>query len=80
MDFRFRAKFADMGICNKDPKDPLGIVGAKLFTPGNPARSIIPLRMSSRPQNQMPPLATNIVHTLGVNAIKAWISQTTACP
>ena len=83
MDLRYRTAFAGMNICNAPPVSnagDLGVAGAKLFTPGKPALSIIPLRMRSRPTNQMPPLGTNIAHGVGFNAVEVWIRQTTACP
>lgn len=80
MDLRYQSTLAEMNICGVRPNiGELGIVGANLFYPARPDLSMIPARMSIRGANQMPPVASTIVHNQGVNVISTWIMQTVAC-
>jgi len=47
--------------------------GYKRLTPGSSATSLIPTVANTRGAGQMPPIATHVVDTSGVNAIMAWI-------
>jgi hypothetical protein len=80
MDFRVELAFADTHTCNAAPSGDLGRPDAKIITPGDPARSILPLRMRSPDTNRMPPLATRIVDDVGSTAIETWIRELKACP
>jgi uncharacterized repeat protein (TIGR03806 family) len=82
MDFRFATAFKDMAVCNVTPqRGDLGITGAMLFTPGNPAMSIISVRPHlPAGANRMPPLASVVVDSQGTGAIDGWIKSVTACP
>jgi uncharacterized repeat protein (TIGR03806 family) len=76
MDLKFFTPVAHANICGVDPNiSNLGVAGAKLVTPGNPALSILPMRMRVRGENQMPPLGTQYQHTVGINVIESWIGQ-----
>jgi hypothetical protein len=45
-----------------------------LLVPGDPARSLVLLRMLSRdPRVQMPPVGTRVVDEVGADLIKRWI-------
>jgi hypothetical protein len=68
-------------LVNQDNKGGISKV-AKRIVPGNPAMSSVYEVMNLRENpadggesRQMPPLATEIVDTTGVNAIKAWIND-----
>ncbi|MEZ5498976.1 MAG: fibronectin type III domain-containing protein [Steroidobacteraceae bacterium] len=78
MDLRYQTTIASTNTCNVDPANPLGIAGAKLIAPGNPAASLIYVRMNQRGTNQMPPIATNLVDTQGAALLNQWISSMNA--
>ena len=80
MDFRFDISLEDMTACNVAPEnDNLGIPGAQIMTPGNPAASVMSLRMNTTGADRMPPLGTNIVDPDGTAAVDAWIGGLTSC-
>ena len=54
-------------------QNPLGITGSKVIVPGDTNKSILFRRVSIVGQNQMPPLARNVVDTNAVAAIGRWI-------
>jgi hypothetical protein len=47
----------------------------KRIDPGNPDNSCIPIRMSVRDGSQMPPIATEVVDTEGLDLIRTWIEN-----
>lgn len=81
MDLRFGTPRAQMNVCNIEPTfGNLGIAGAQLIFPGDPDRSILAARPgSSDPLVRMPPLATSLVHTEGVDLLRAWIASASVC-
>jgi len=81
MDFRFSVTRSEMKICNVDPGfGDLGIPGAKLLLPGNPAASIFRMRHASTdPLVRMPPLATSVVNDPAIAAFDAWVSLPGVC-
>lgn len=87
-DLRLGVPFADMGVCGQDPqKSDLGVIGSKRLDPGNPMNSLMWLRMKaaaddgSREPDRMPPIASYVVDTDGVNAVGDWISSLSGpCP
>ncbi len=52
---------------------PLDLVDAKLIAPGQPERSVLLKRITSRGPNQMPPLATHRVDEAGAALLREWI-------
>lgn len=71
----------DTKTCNVDPqRGDLGVAGAKLLVPTDPAKSMISLRPHSVAANRMPPLASSLVDDKGVAAIDAFVKGVTACP
>lgn len=81
MDLRWGTAFADTKTCNVDPEaGDLGIGGAKLIVPGNPALSLVSIRPHSPAANRMPPLATSVVDTAGVKVVDDWIRALGVCP
>ncbi len=81
LDLRIDRAFADTKTCNVDPQaGDLGVADAKLIAPGDPARSMLALRMRALDQNRMPPLATRVIDEAGSAAIESWIRELTACP
>jgi uncharacterized repeat protein (TIGR03806 family) len=85
-DARFSVPFVDTQLCNAVPeKGDLGVMGALRITPGDPAASVVSLRMHTRdltmmPSVQMPLISTNVVDDDGVGVIDEWIESLTACP
>jgi len=81
-DMRFSTPFAEMNLCNAVPeKGDLGVAGALRITPGDPASSLVSLRMHSRnPMTQMPQVGTKVVDEAGVGVIDEWITSLTGCP
>jgi uncharacterized repeat protein (TIGR03806 family) len=81
MDLRFATAFTDAKACGLDPSNgDLGIAGAKIIAPGDPAHSLISVRPKALGAGRMPPLATQMVDAQGTAAIDAWISSLTSCP
>ena len=81
MDLRFATALSATMSCNAVPEaGDLGITGAKLIVPGAPGQSLVALRPKSAGANRMPPVASSIVDTQGVQVLEAWISALTACP
>jgi uncharacterized repeat protein (TIGR03806 family) len=79
-DLRNETALADMNVCNQDPTDDLGVGGAKLLVPGNPALSLIALRMKDTGVNRMPPLATSVNDIDGIALVEQWIASMAGCP
>ena len=81
MDLRFGTAFTDTKSCNVIPEaGDIGVAGAMLFVPGNPAKSLLSVRAGSPAANRMPPLASSVVDAPGVKVIDDWITSVTACP
>ncbi len=78
-DFRYETAFIAMNLCNQDPTDDLGIAGAKLFVPGNTDLSLIAVRIKDTGNHRMPPLATSVPDTNGIQLIDAWINSRQSC-
>ncbi len=73
-DARFDIPLAAQNILNGDLRDTMGIPNAKIVAPGDPARSMMHLRMSSTTLGrQMPPLTRNVVDTTALEALAEWI-------
>ena len=70
-----------MNVCNMDPSfGDLGITGAKILAPGQPALSILAQRPArTNPLERMPPLATLIVHDDAVSVLNSWIASPEVC-
>ncbi|MEQ1503985.1 MAG: PQQ-dependent sugar dehydrogenase [Myxococcota bacterium] len=81
IDFRFSTPLADTHACGVAPEHgDLGVGGALVITPGQPAASLVSLRMHLRDANQMPPLGTNVVDDVGAALIDEWITSLSGCP
>lgn len=80
VDFRYQATIEEMNICNQEPtQGDLGVPGAKLLIPGDPAKSVLAMRIGRRDSAQMPPLATHIIDPVGVAIIESWINEPDVC-
>ena len=82
MDFRFETPLAQMGICNGIPDDDLGNASWRYIVPGDPASSIILIRMQASVASniRMPPLATSLEDTQATTVFTDWINSLSACP
>jgi uncharacterized repeat protein (TIGR03806 family) len=81
VDLDFRYTTADPGGCGEPPSQgDLGVPGALVVDPGASANSVVSLRMQATDVNRMPPLATEVVHPLGVDLVNDWIDGMTSCP
>jgi uncharacterized repeat protein (TIGR03806 family) len=81
LDFRYDTPLADMEACGLGPiHGDLGVAGAQLIAPGDPARSVVALRMDVRDANQMPPVGSNLVDVDGVQLVRDWIATLKGCP
>ncbi|MCB9665813.1 MAG: PQQ-dependent sugar dehydrogenase [Alphaproteobacteria bacterium] len=80
LDFRFGTALADTMVCDADPvRGDFGLPDARLIAPGAPASSVLLHRVSHRGPEQMPPLATSVVHEEAVALLTAWIADLETC-
>jgi hypothetical protein len=65
------------GACDVAPsRGDLGIANARIIAPGDDMRSVLLARMNRRNDpDMMPPLASNLVDTAGVQLIGVWIDS-----
>ncbi len=55
-------------------RNTFGIENGKIVTPGDPAKSIMHLRMGSTSMaEQMPPLTRNVIDTVALDMLSQWI-------
>ena len=84
MDMRYETAFKDQELCNVAPmRGNVGVVGAVRLAPGNPARSIVSLRMHTLTQQdmvRMPQIGSVVVDVMGTTLIDDWIRSITTCP
>jgi uncharacterized repeat protein (TIGR03806 family) len=73
-DARFMTPLDRQNLINGPVQNPLGLVGAKVVVPGNSAASLLFHRVSIVGENQMPPIAKNVVDEKAVAAIASWIN------
>jgi hypothetical protein len=57
----------------------LGIANARIIAPGEAARSVLLARMDRRDALAMPPLASKVVDSAGVNLVRNWINSLAGC-
>jgi uncharacterized repeat protein (TIGR03806 family) len=75
MDLRFSTALSATATCDARPnRTDLGIADAQLLFPGDPALSIVSLRMHSLVSSlRMPPVASSVVDADGTRLIDDWI-------
>lgn len=74
MDLRFEVPLAETGMIDQEPYlGSLDIQDAKLIKPGSPETSIVYVRMNTRGDDRMPPLATRLTDDSGVDIVGRWI-------
>jgi len=74
-DARFDTPLKLQNLINGPVQNPLGIPGARVIVAGDINKSILFHRVSLTGQNQMPPLAKNVMDTNAVAVIGKWISS-----
>jgi glucose/arabinose dehydrogenase/mono/diheme cytochrome c family protein/regulation of enolase protein 1 (concanavalin A-like superfamily) len=74
-DGRFDTAFPDQGIYYGPLVNPLGNPDARVVVPRSLGDSILHHRVSITGENQMPPLARNLVDEEGVAMLAAWIES-----
>ncbi len=75
IDVRYDTPMVDMGICDVLPEQgDLGVASARIVAPGDPASSILSLRMQRRDVHAMPPLGSELVDADGVQLMIDWIT------
>ncbi|MFP2963253.1 PQQ-dependent sugar dehydrogenase [Myxococcus sp. 1LA] len=80
-DLRYGTPLANAKLCGVAPEHgDLGVVGALMVAPGDPAKSVLSRRMHTLSTTRMPPLATAVKDTQGTEIVDAWISSLPACP
>ena len=79
--FRFDADLAAMNVCAVPPATgELGVPGASIVAPGEPAQSVLSLRMHATDEQRMPQLGSLVHDDAGIALIDAWIESLTGCP
>ncbi|MDB6124647.1 MAG: Immunoglobulin I-set domain protein [Pedosphaera sp.] len=74
-DARFDTPLESQGIINGTVFADLGIVDAKVITPGDASKSIMHFRMNTIGPGKMPPVARNTIDTDAITALEAWIDS-----
>jgi len=74
-DARFETPLSKQNLINGPVQNPLGITGAKVIVPGDASRSLLFRRIGITGNDQMPPIARNLVDTRSVPVIAEWISS-----
>jgi uncharacterized repeat protein (TIGR03806 family) len=80
-DLRLSTGLANANICDQAPSEgSFGVANARVFAPGDPARSMISVRMKRLAAGRMPLFGSNIVDAVGTDVVDRWITSTAACP
>jgi uncharacterized repeat protein (TIGR03806 family) len=79
--YRYEYGAAQMGVCAVAPlAGDLGVPGAVIVDPGNPAGSVMSLRLHASGKDRMPQLGSLVHDDAGIALIDEWITSLTACP
>ncbi|MBX3187045.1 MAG: PQQ-dependent sugar dehydrogenase [Labilithrix sp.] len=79
LDLRFTTTVAETRICDAALRPVPGTEGSPYVALGDPSRSALFMRASSRGVEQMPPLATRAVDPEGLQLLEAWIRELDRC-
>lgn len=81
LDLRYDTPLADMHLCEVAPENgDMGIAGSVLLRPGKPEESVLLSRITSLDGARMPPVGSTVVDQEGVEVVRRWIQELTACP
>lgn len=80
-DLRLGTPLSQQKICDERPKEgDLGVDNARVLAPGDPARSMLSVRMKRLQAGRMPLLGSTVVDARGTDVVDRMITATTACP
>ena len=80
-DLRAATSLAEAHLCDEAPAHgDLSIPDARLIAPGEPARSLVSVRMQRSGATRMPKLGSLVVDSGGVAVVNAFIEELTSCP
>ena len=81
MDWRYDVSLTGTSSCDVPPVtgSDLGVNEARLLSPGDPARSLVWLRMSVRDAHAMPPIGSLAVDPDGLTLVGDWIAGLQGC-
>jgi hypothetical protein len=80
-DMRLSTPLSQQKICDELPEEgDLGVADARVLAPGDPARSLISVRMKRLQAGRMPLLGSTVVDARGVDVVDRMITATTSCP
>lgn len=81
MDLRANVAFKGTSTCNVSPvTGTFGVADGKLIAPGDPSKSLLLKRMSTKDAYRMPPIGRNVVDQAGASLLGGWIGGLTSCP
>jgi uncharacterized repeat protein (TIGR03806 family) len=74
MELAYSLAMAEANLVGMSPEhDTFGVDDVQLLTPGDPARSLISIRMSRLSRGRMPPLSSVLVDHEGLKVVNSWI-------
>lgn len=79
LDLRRQTALASTGLCAPPTQGNLGLQAPQVVDPGDPANSVLWVRMRDPGAYRMPPIASEVVDQDGVDLIGDWITGL-ACP
>lgn len=80
IDLRYSTPLGQTGACDQVPQaGDLGIIDPRIIAPGSAERSVLIARVNSRGSEGMPPLASTVVDTAGVQLLTEWVNELTTC-
>ncbi|MBK8237585.1 MAG: PQQ-dependent sugar dehydrogenase [Deltaproteobacteria bacterium] len=80
LDLRREVALADTGLCNAPRAGDVGLTDPQIVAPGEPARSVLSVRLHAEGDARMPPLATARVDADAAALVDAWIEGLASCP
>jgi uncharacterized repeat protein (TIGR03806 family) len=79
LDLRYATPLSETNLCDAPEHGTLGNPGAMIVTPGDPAASMLSVRMRDPGAYRMPPIATHVVDEVGATVLDDWITTLTSC-
>ena len=79
-DARFATPLGEQRLIGTEPIEALGLLDAKLLSPGHPESSVILQRLSALDGTGMPPLAKGVVDESAVSIFSAWLAAMNTLP
>jgi uncharacterized repeat protein (TIGR03806 family) len=79
-DLRIDRTLTQTNICDRVPEEgDFGVENARVLAPGDPARSLLSVRMKRLAPGRMPLLGSTVVDTTGTDLVDRFITTTSAC-